>query len=568
MTRLLRICIVLAIYFSAQARQLVTPLDLQRGPLNKPYTDISRNDSWLINIWAGGYERSAKQAYNHNGCEVPLSTLFFNKANFNPQEAFANSTVAASTFTLNPLLATSILGPRVRYEEKGAVVGLDVQHCFHECWRLGVRASIPAKKIRIKRLPSHGNGMSDLGGETIDEFLGERIETVNGAAIKSFAYRLDFLTKLPYTCKPCPTASLPIVNYADTDFPPNNPISISKQDITNQSGTPVSALESTSGSLPRGPWAIPEATAQALPILNADGSNLPDQGRGRFASSVVYTPLGNDSAHQAMLFIVPSVVGTTTTQEARVIQAQVEEVLVCIAPEAEDIFANCGISFSSQSLSGAGDLDTEFYTGHFFSPCFYVEGYAGVRWPTAKRSNKPQFVFRPSLGNNGHYELKAGAQAIWKPCRWAALRGDITGHGVLRASECVAASFVGAQIKNIGTPVRANVHWSYYLLHVDMLFTPPNCHGFGGVIGYENYHKTCDHLNFCTSKAIDCLGVTQPLDAHLIRKNTNATSHKVRGEAFIELWRWLQVFGGASKVFSGRNVPKETEWYVGINAYF
>ena len=77
-----------------------------------------------------------------------------------------------------------------------------------------------------------------------------------------------------------------------------------------------------------------------------------------------------------MLFIVPSVVGTTTTQEARVIQAQVEEVLVCIAPEAEDIFANCGISFSSQSLSGAGDLDTEFYTGHFFSPCFYVEGYA------------------------------------------------------------------------------------------------------------------------------------------------------------------------------------------------
>ncbi len=321
--------IVASLCYPVHARKITTPLDLRRGPLNKPYTDIFRKNPWLINFWTGGYERSATQAYNCSGHKVPLSTLFFNKANFTAQEAFANSTATSPT---NFLLATSILGPRVKYEESGAVLGFDVQHYINDCWRLGFRASLPAKKIRIKRLKSHGNGMSDLGGETLDmaELFGQRTETINGATVKSFAYRLDFLSKLPFTCKPCPAAALPIVNYANTDFPPNNPITISNQDITNQTGTPVSALESTSGNLPSGTWAITQAAAQALPELNGDGSNLPNNGRGRFDASIVYTPLGDSTSHQSMLFIVPSVEGNNTTQEARVIQAQVNEVLACI----------------------------------------------------------------------------------------------------------------------------------------------------------------------------------------------------------------------------------------------
>jgi len=448
------------------------------------------------------------------------------------------------------------------------MVGFDVQHFFDESWRLGFRASIPAKKIRIKRLASQGNGMSDLGGLTIDEFFGERTESVNGSTVKSFAYRLDMLSQLPYTCKPCPQSKLPIVNYADTDFPPNNPISISKQDVTNQSRTPMSALKSTSGSLPTGTWAISQTTAQQLPALDANGSNLSNNDRGRFDASVNYTPLQNAESNQSMLFIVPSVAGASTTQEARVIQAQVDEVLACIAAEAEDLFKNCGISFSSQCVQGAGDLDTEFYTGHFFSPCVYAEGYVGIRLPTGKRSDNPLFVFRPPLGNNGHYELKAGVQGIWKPCRWAALRGDITGTAVLKATECVAASFTGAQIKNIGAPVRAQVRWNYYLIHADMLFTPPNCYGLGAVIGYEHYHKSRGHLDFCVPAAQDCLGAIQPLSSCVATKNTRAISHKVRGEVFVELLNWLQVFGGGSRVFAGSSVPKETEWYLGVNAYF
>jgi hypothetical protein len=447
------------------------------------------------------------------------------------------------------------------------MLGIDVQHCFHESSRYGFRASIPVKKIQIKRCPSRGgNGISDLGGETLDEFFAERIEIIDGNSIKSFAYRLDFLSQLPYSCKPCPTATLPVINYADTDFPPNDPVSISKQDITNQSGTPVSALGSNTGTLPTGTWALSQQRAQSLPPVTSDGTLTGN--RGRFDSSIKYTDLGALPGQQATLFIVPTVEGTQTSQEARVIQAQVREILSCIAQEAEDIFKQCGISFDSQRTRGIGDLDTEIYLGHFLLPCVYLEGYVGVRWPTGKQLQNPQHIFRQPLGNNGHYELKAGTQGIWKPFEWAALRGDITGYAVLRAPECISASFAGAQIKNLGTPVRAEVSWNYYLVHADLLITPPNCHGLGAVLGYELYHKTADHLRFCASKALDCLGKTEPLDACIATRNTRITGHKVRCELFIEIRQWLQLFTGGSSVFSGRNVPKENSWYVGFNAYF
>ncbi|GAG13683.1 unnamed protein product, partial [marine sediment metagenome] len=174
----------------------------------------------------------------------------------------------------------------------------------------------------------------------------------------------------------------------------------------------------------------------------------------------------------------------------------------------------------------------------------------------------------PSLGNNGHYEFKLGTQAMWKPCRWAALRGDITGFILSRNRECVATAFLNSNVKNIGLPVQAEIKWNYYILHLDMLFTPPNCYGFGGVIGYENYYKSQDDIRFCRSQARDCLGNLEQLSAKTITRNTRVMSHKIRGEAFAQACDWLQFFGGASSVLAGENISKETEWYLGFNAYF
>lgn len=546
-----------------EPRQLVTPLLQARVPLLKTFLDITQQ-SWCFSFSLRPYGRSASRAFDNQGYEVPLSTLFFLRSDFAVQDVIPHN---ANTFTF-PLLRESILSPRITYKEHGAVLGFDIQRGIEQNYRVGLRASIPVKEIIMSRLPNEGNGTSELGGVSLRDVVGERTETINGISLKSFAYRLDFLSSLPFTCKDCPGNTIPLVNYSDPDFPPNNPITISNQDITEQQNTPVSALKSASGRLPSTTWAISQIEAQALPALNQSGSNIGNTQRGRFDSSINYTPLGQNTANQAMLFIVPSVNDDTTAAEARVIQLHVNELLACIGFESEDVFKKCGISFNSQRITGFGDLDTELYAGWFPADYTYLEGFIGVRWPTGKKNHTPQNVFRQPLGNNGHYEIKLGTQVLWQPCSWAALQGDVTGYFVNFSKECIATAFTNAVVKNIGIPVTASIKWNYYILHTDLIFTPQNWCWISGVVGYEFYHKSCDTINFCQKTAQDCLGVQQELSGRLLSQNTRVSSHKIRGEALIEPSSWLYFFGGASKVVSGSNVPKETEWYLGFTLYY
>ncbi len=545
---------------TVQARMLFTPLEMRRGPLVKPYRDITDTD-WCYNIWVAGYQRSADEAFGCDGCKEPFSTLIFGKADFKAQEVFPES-----RSKLNPLLGLSCLSPRVKYKESGAYFGVDLQRYYNDCWRVGFRATIPARKVRITRCQNGRNGDSELGGMTVNDFAAQDTETINGQTVKSYAFRLDFLSLLPYTCEQnCPGSNVCIVDYADKTFP-NEPITISNQDITEQQGTPVSALKSADGCIPAQPWAITQEEAQGLPVVSADGS-LED--RGRFDSDTNYTPLGQSPENQSEIFIVPSVAGDDTTPEARVIQDQVNELLACINQEAEDAFTDCGICFEDQCYSGAGDLNTEVYTGYFYSPCLYLEGFIGMRWPTGKRDRDPRFVFRESLGNNGHYEFKLGGQVLWEAHDWITLHGDITGFILTRNKECVATSFKGATVKNIGLPVEADIKWNYLLLHTDLFITPP-CwwHNLGGVIGYELYYKSRDDIRFCQDKALDCLGMIAELDPCVLSENTRVIGHKIRGEAFLDACDWLQFYGGGTAVVGGENVPKTRAWHLGFNAYF
>ena len=552
--------LVVFIGFSIQARTLLTPLDLRRGPLVKAYKDIN-NPDWCYTVWAAGYQRSSDDSYNGDGCKTPLSSIFFGKSDFKAQEAFPSS-----RSKLNPLLGLSCLSPRVKYKEDGGYVGIDLQRYYNDSWRIGFRATLPARKIRMTRYQNGQNGNSELGGMTVKDFVAEDTETIDGATVKSYAYRLDFLSQLPYTCEQnCPGSTICIVNYHDEDFP-NDPISISNQDITNQQSTPVSTIKNSSGCIPPQPWAITQQEAQELPLINANGSTNSD--RARFTINNDYTPLNQSPEEQSTLFIVPSVAGDTTTQEARIIKQQVNELLACINQEAEDAFKECDISFNDQYFSGAGDLCTEFYTGYFYSPCLYLEGFIGARWPTGKRDDDPRLVFRQSLGNNGHYEFKLGGQALWEAHDWITLHADISGFILSRNKECVATAFTGATIKNIGLPVLAEVQWNYLILHTDIFIAPHSWNNFTGVIGYELYYKSRDDIRFCQKAMVDCLGMTAPLDPCVLAENTQVIGHKIRGEASIDPCEWLQIYGGGSTVVGGKNVPNTSAWHLGLSLYF
>lgn len=550
------------------ARSIFTPSSLERGPLSELYTEINREccdkDCWTGNVWAGFYQKRACKAFNNKGKCTPLSTLFFGKRNFTVQEAFAQSTASVIT---NPLLATSVLGPRVAYKESGVDLGGTFQHWLNPCWRWGIRAHLPVKKIRIQRRRSAGNGGSDLGGQTTQDLAAERLEFVNGVAVQSFAYRLDFLSRLPYTCLPCPARNFLIVNYHDTDFPPKNPITISNQDITTQNLSPVTALASSTGAVPTQQFAITQEQALQLPFLNETGTSADPNGRAQFNQNISYTPLGMDPAQQAHLFIVPTVAQNQIVAPARIIKQHVNELLACIEQEAEDIFKECGISFNSQCTRGIGDFDTELFLGHSFSDCFYAELYAGVSWPTGKKWRDPRMVFRQPLGNNGHYEGILGVQALYTAHPWVSLQAEASWHPVQRRRECIATAFQGACVKNIGLTTRASISWDYVTFKLDMLITPPSSCASGIDISYELYHKSHDNVCFFNSTAIDCLNKSELLDSCVVRRNTKVVSHKVRAELFYT-YKQFELFGGGGRAVAGKNAPKETDWHVGVACYF
>ncbi len=562
---LIRITILLIVSVAATyAREIRTPLIVQRGPINELFLELKRD--WSANFLVSEYFRHSKKAYNACGEKVNYAYLYFGKNQFNAQDAFANSTASSPT---NPLLATSILGPRVKYREQATVVGLNLQRWLTDTWRIGFRANLPLRKIRVKRLSSKGNGSSPLGGQTITDVTQQEVETINGVPLQSFAYRLDFLSRLPYACS-CLGLDYLIVNYRDTDFPFDLPVTLSNQDISNENGTPVSVIKSNNGTLPHGPFAIQQSVAQQLPIVSADGGGINNGARGRFDASVDYTPLSTNPTAQSTLFVVPSVAGTQVVAPARIIEEHVDELLECIAPTAEEVFTACNISLAPQCIKGPGDFDTELFAGHCFNDCFYGELFVGIRWPTGKRLKNPLEVFRQPLGNNGHFESKVGIQALWEPCPWAVLKGDLAVSLVHKDTERVAASFRGATVKNIGPCVPATIGWNYFTLHTDLIFTLPSKVA-GLDIGYELYHKSHDRITFHTSATRDCLGSCNALSQAPLTDGTQVTSHKIRSELFWDFCFFkyeADIYVGASHVVAGRNTPIETDVEFGFTFFF
>lgn len=254
----------------------------------------------------------------------------------------------------------------------------------------------------------------------------------------------------------------------------------------------------------------------------------------------------------------------------RLIEEHVDELLDCISPTAESVFTDCGISFGPQCLQGVGDFDTELFVGHYFTPCLYGEAFIGIIWPTGKRVKNPLNVFKQPLGNNGHYETKFGFQGLWEPCNYAVLKGDLAISIVHKATEKIAAPFIGATIKNIGPCVPASINWHYLTLHTDIIFT--NSLKTAGIdVGYELYHKWSDRVRLFPFSAVDCLGQTNTLSPQPIDRHTQVTSHKIRAEFFIDFCifkRQADFFIGASKVVAGKNAPRETDVEFGFTLFF
>jgi hypothetical protein len=633
MNRKILSILVLAIVLSvslvkATTSEIRSPLSVLRGPFHYPLGPVDRDiwsynidkteeeeeNLWIIESWSTGYERKADKAYidccstSSNCCSnicyssclttsyyccpqsknttntVPLSTLFFGKADFRGEEAFINGIMPASC-TNNPALIFSKLYPRFDYNEHGVVLGLHAQRRFdaESHWHCGGRISLPVKVIEIEQRRSCGSERFEEGyGDVIVEYQ-QRVdeEPLTGNVI---AYRLDFLSSL------CWIDGTPLVNYGDGTKDTTIAIVPITKYLTRTiqvphvgSDAPVSALRITSEKLPN-PAALPDPTGvyplakkvESATILAADGLGGANYERLVFNTTNNYADgLGNDRDAQRKLFIVPNtktVGGGVIEPDALLIQNKIQYLLNQLAltdgNSAEQFFKDHCICFClSDYIAGVGDLDTEIYVG-YEGAHGYLDGIFGVRFPTGKKPDDARRIYYQALGNKGHFEIKAALEGGWDPCDFFAVRCYFSYSYVIGATECRAPAFRGATIRNIpvGPAIQADVKWDYFLGNIDLGWYHPNNPNLGFTLGYECYAKRNDRVRL-TPMAKDFFDNTAQLDNCILECNTNTMTHKIRSEIFNRIG-YCEFFGGGSWIFAGRNALKETELHIGVAIYF
>lgn len=596
---LLLVCCV-----ALSAREVRTPLPLYKGYIHYPVdrNRVIENCLYLdINVWGAGYARSAingygpKQSDKHCGCPQPaesldcrdsnkvdLATLLFGKTDFRLAEIFAGGVVG--TAVNNPFLTISTISPRFDYREMGAFFGCDVTQRLgcEDRWRFGARGRLPYRDIEQELKAD-----SDLVGETLEDVYVVRQETntFSGAPVTNsqvYAARLDFLSSLKRIAFTANGGTEDLVIYRNSSK--GNEMTIGNQKVSgglSSAQSPlntapfVAAIQSNSGDVPASVrWAARPIDSGT--VIQADGSGLSDLQRGRFVNNIDYTTLGNDTAAQSGLWIVPNVDPTTGmvlgdantvgTEIANSVNALTESSVAGFLKEKK-------IDFGSGRTKALGDFDLELFVGFDPDWClchcedFWGEFQFGIRAPTGKKVKDPLKLLMQPTGNNGHFELRPGIAGGCKHWGDIYLNFDLTYSWVLKAREKLPAAFVGATVKNIGPEVDGKVSWGYFWGHVNLTFLHPKSKCLGLTIGYEAYVKQKDKIHFDCPQALDFNGTLQTLDPKVLECHSNSVANKIRAELFFA-GDCCNIFGGFSQVFSGKNVTRDTDLYLGLNVNF
>jgi hypothetical protein len=235
---------------------------------------------------------------------------------------------------------------------------------------------------------------------------------------------------------------------------------------------------------------------------------------------------------------------------------------------AVDFFEDQGIDLGKfERVVGIGDLEFQMYVGYGDRwDEWFADFMLGIRLPTGRKDKDPGRVYFLSTGHNRHFELNAGLEGGWMCCDWFALKMDGTVSHAFKKDEKRAAQFEGATIRNIGPTVEADVSWTYFVGHFDLNFFHPANNEIGAMLGYELFLRSKDRIKF-EQETATFAGITGNLDAEALEVRTNSMAHKMRLEVW-NRWNLFEIIAGASTVFAGRSVMKETEAHITFNVYF
>lgn len=579
------------------AREIRAPLPFRNGFQrfeHYPYICENVDQCWDFDVWGGAYHRQAGDAFISGTKKQSLSGIYFGADSFTLAQTLPVGTVVPTEFNV-------LLTPRFNYSENGAMFGFNVNHRLEcSCWDIGIRANIPFRAMNVTLADCCDLVASASGGDVIpgarclinnsspENVPGIAAIPATDAVPLSYAYRLDCLTNKTTVLNPYPAelAERQLVKFARVDGAGTH-VAFDDKDADQINNYPVYVVAVPDGQEPQVPFARTLTEVALMPPLPGDGV-IPAGTRAHFQLNTDYSALASDPAQQHRLWVVPTLTRDASGNDTNVIsddganlrnfitpyiwnENRVNASAVTVSPI--DFLRERGITFASQNLMGAGDFDLDFYAHRAFCDCcygdWYVEGIVGVRFPTAKAQKNPgQLLAMQPLGNNRHFEIKLGAQVGIQPCDWFAVKADAQFYHAFPHTERVGAAFATATVQNIGTPVDAKISWNYFLGNVDFTFLVPcasSCVGFD--LGYQPYYKGKDKVKFAQVTALDYFGNTQTLSASVLERNTNRLAHRVKSEIFHKNCTW-EIFGGWLHTFAGKNIMRETDWYLGFGLFF
>ncbi len=594
------------------AREMRAPLPFRNGFQrfeHYPYVCENLDKCWDFDFWGGAFHRQANDAFTHGTKKQGLAGLYFGADSFSLSQLVPAGSVVPPEFNF-------VMTPRFNYAENGVMFGFNINHrmCCGT-WDVGMRTNIPfvSQSVTLQNCCDLEETIADVivafnspNPELVDSNLGDA-DNQKFAVENSFAYRLDFLTTLSTVANPI-TAMVAngtnkFVNYRNRETGSVRANHVTMGDVTvDLAQPPIHVISSPEGVRPDQPFAkrlylgdnpneIPYVApgnqvqgVQNLPILSADGTGVPFTERARFDQGTNYTPLATNIPAQRQLWVVPTATfddfaDFTIMDGASQVRAFVtpflrNQLLQILQSDASaiDFLRTQGITFDTQNISGAGDLDIDFYARrNFCSEChgdWYVEGITGIRFPTAKPVSNPGLLLAQPLGNNHHFEIKLGAQIGMQPFEWFAFKADAQFYHVFKHTEAVAAPFAGATIKNIGPTIDAQVSWNYFLGNLDFTFLVPcskNCSGLN--IGYQPYFKLQDKVRFAQATATDLANQVVALNPALIESNTKRHGQRLKFELFHKTCNW-EIYGGWLHTIAGKNIQRDSDWYLGFGMFF
>lgn len=548
---------------------------LERGPLR--LLGEEEDSGYGMRYWASFYAQDAQKAFTeyHGTKTQDIAALFFHGGQnqkgdspfdkgytFRTTQMFQDWYVSEKTEFYNPLLRTSKLRLSVRYNEYGTIFGTTWDMpIIKNHGRIGLRASIPAKKIKVSKVDMEGvrqgaelqdvlsvQSGSNKGTSTIDstrqnhnsiilvrldfaEALGQSADNNTALEFKNNGNVIacaDSVNFKPSTGSTAPGKPLPILN--GNKLPLNN-------QTDYQASESVAIIHSPEGLVPRANEnnIILVKASDLTPSSKQSVSDITNLKSGEFAifyTNNDYTPLAEtagqslktrkamqDAKSQLWLcpivakdYETPSGTAQPNSNDGKILSTQSNGVLAVIRNLANQVTENTyewfhdkKIDFETYTKEGFGDLDLDFFYHHIFNKQVEAEAFIGIKAPTGGKRKWDNNPYKVCLGNGGHWEVKLGGMGSWAPNNMFGFKAEGYYSFVLNELEERHATFKNSIVK-LGPSVDADVKWQYFVGNLDLNISHFSAKDITGLIGYQFYYKRNDQVKFKKTKTGSWLG--------------------------------------------------------------